>query len=157
MMQLKEVLKTKGGQPVTVPTTATVADAIHAMQEHKVGSVMVPNADGSPAGIFTERDVLKLCAEGRTDFAKMSIRPCMTCDIITGKPGDTVSEVLVIMTARRFRHMPVVEEDGKMVGVVSIGDLVKAKLEETAVEAQALREYITGDHHGGSRHLNDER
>ncbi len=66
----------------------------------------------------------------------------MTCEMTTGKPGDTVSEVLTVMTAKRFRHMPVVE-DGKMVGVVSIGDLVKAKLEETAREAQALREYIT--------------
>lgn len=143
MMLLKEILNKKGGQPVTVPATATVADAIRAMHDHKVGSVVVPNADGSPAGIFTERDVLNLCAEGRTDFAKMSIRPCMTCAMTTGKPAETVSEVLVIMTARRFRHMPVVADDGKMVGVVSIGDLVKAKLEETAREAQALREYIT--------------
>ncbi|HRZ52402.1 MAG TPA: CBS domain-containing protein [Candidatus Contendobacter sp.] len=143
MMLLKEILNKKGGQPVTVPASATVADAIRAMHDHKVGSVVVPNADGSPAGIFTERDVLNLCAEGRTDFAKMSIRPCMTCAMTTGKPAETVSEVLVIMTARRFRHMPVVDGDGKMVGVVSIGDLVKAKLEETAREAQALREYIT--------------
>ncbi len=143
MMQLKEILNKKGGQPVTVPATATVADAIQAMTEHKVGSVMVPNADGSPAGIFTERDILRLCAEGRTDFAKMSIRPCMTCEMTTGKPGDTVSEVLIVMTAKRFRHMPVVNDEGKMIGVVSIGDLVKAKLEETAQEAQALREYIT--------------
>ena len=143
MMLLKEILNKKGGQPVTVPATATVADANRAMHDHKVGSVVVPNADGSPAGIFTERDVLNLCAEGRTDFAKMSIRPCMTCAMTTGKPAETVSEVLVIMTARRFRHMPVVADDGKMVGVVSIGDLVKAKLEETAREAQALREYIT--------------
>jgi CBS domain-containing protein len=142
MMLLKDILKNKGGQPVTVPSTATVADAIRAMNDHKVGSVMIPNADGSPAGIFTERDVLNLCVEGRTDFAKMSIRPCMTCDIITGKLDDKVSDVLGIMTAKRFRHMPVVE-DGIMVGVVSIGDLVKAKLEETAVEAQNLREYIT--------------
>jgi CBS domain-containing protein len=143
MMQLKEILNKKGGQPVTVSATATVADAIQAMTEHRVGSVMVPNADGSPAGIFTERDVLRLCAEGRTDFAKMSIRPCMTCEMTTGKPGDTVSEVLIVMTAKRFRHMPVVNDEGKMIGVVSIGDLVKAKLEETAQEAQALREYIT--------------
>ncbi len=142
MMQLKEILKKKGGQPVTVPATATVADAIRAMTEYRVGSVIVPNADGSPAGIFTERDVLKLCAEGRTDFAKMSIRPYMTCDMTMGKPSDAVSEVLAIMTTKRFRHMPVVE-DGKMVGVVSIGDLVKAKLEETAFEAKVLREYIT--------------
>lgn len=141
MMKLKEVLESKGGKPVTVPTTATVADAIRAMSDHRVGSVMVPYADGSPAGIFTERDVLHLCAGGRTDFANMSIRPCMVCDITTGQLSDTVSETLVTMTAKRFRHMPVVE-NGKLVGVVSIGDLVKAKLEETAQEAQALREYI---------------
>lgn len=141
MMQLKEVLKNKGGLPVTLPATATVADAICAMSDHKVGSVIVPNADGSPAGIFTERDVLKLCAEGRTDFARMSIRPCMTCDMTTGQPGDTVNEVLAIMTAKRFRHLPVVD-DGKMVGMVSIGDLVKAKLDETAQEAKTLRDYI---------------
>lgn len=142
MMQLKAVLKNKGGQPVTVPTTATVADAIRAMSEHRVGSVMVPYDDGTPAGIFTERDVLRLCAEGRTDFASMPIRPCMTCDITTSQPSDTVSETLATMTTKRFRHIPVVE-DGKLIGVVSIGDLVKAKLEETAQEAQALREYIT--------------
>lgn len=142
MMQLKEILKKKGGQPVTVPSTATVADAIRAMKDHRVGSVMVPNADGSPAGIFTERDVLNLCADGLTDFARMSIRPYMTCDMTTGKLDDTVSEALSVMTVKRFRHLPVIEE-GKMVGVVSIGDLVKAKLEETALEAKVLREYIT--------------
>jgi CBS domain-containing protein len=142
MMLLKDILKNKGGQPVTVPPTATVADAIRAMNDHKVGSVVIPNMDGSPAGIFTERDVLDLCAEGRTDFARMTIPPCMTCDIIAGNLDDKVGDVLAIMTAKRFRHMPVVE-NGKMVGVVSIGDLVKAKLEETAVEAQNLREYIT--------------
>ncbi len=143
MMQLKEILNKKGGQPVTVPATATVADAIRAMNDHKVGSVMMPNADGSPAGIFTERDVLKLCAEGRTDFAKMSIRPCMTCDMTTGKPSDTVSEVLAIMTTKRFRHMPVVDDDGKLVGVVSIGDLVKAKLEEYQGEIETLLTQVT--------------
>ena len=63
--------------------------------------------------------MLRLCAEGRTDFANMSIRPCMTCDITTGQPGDTVSETLSTMTAKRFRHMPVVE-NGKLVGVVSL-------------------------------------
>jgi len=142
MMQLKEILKKKGGQPVTVPATATVADAIRAMKENRVGSVMIPNADGSPAGIFTERDVLNLCADGLTDFARMSIRPYMTCDITTSKLEDTISEALAVMTAKRFRHLPVIE-GYVMVGVVSIGDLVKAKLEETALEAKVLREYIT--------------
>lgn len=143
MKKLKDILQNKGAQAVTVSTTAKVADAIRAMTEHKVGSVIVPNVDGSPAGIFTERDVLNLCAEGRTDFANMGIRPCLSCEMIVGKPSHSVSETLVTMTNKRFRHMPVVDEGGKMIGVVSIGDLVKAKLDETAQEAQALREYIT--------------
>lgn len=141
MMSLKMILQKKGGEPVAVPPTATVADAIRAMHENRVGSVIVSNKDGTPAGIFTERDVLTLCAEGRTDFANMSIRPCMVCDMTIGHPGDSVREVLAVMTIKRFRHMPVVEEE-KMVGVVSIGDLVKAQLDELAEEARALREYI---------------
>ena len=141
-MQLKEVLKNKGGQPVTMPVTATVADAVRTMSGHRVGSVMVLDADGAPAGIFTERDILRLCAEGKTQFEGMAIRDHMTTAMRTGEPHDTVSETLIAMTAERFRHMPVVV-DGKLIGLVSIGDLVKAKLEETAQEAQALREYIT--------------
>ena len=102
---------------------------------------MVLAATGEPVGILTERDVLRLCAAGQTDFAQLPLSGCMTSEMTVGKPSDTVSEVLAIMTSKRFRHLPVVE-DGKMVGVVSIGDLVKAKLEETAIEAQTLREYI---------------
>ena len=142
MMQLKQVLKNKQGQPVTLPETATVATAIQTMSQHRVGSVMMQANSGEPIGILTERDILRLCAEGKTQFGALLVKDCMTTDIISANPGDTVSEVLATMTAKRFRHMPVVE-DGKMVGVVSIGDLVKAKLEETAIEAQALRDYIT--------------
>ncbi len=142
MMQLKQVLKNKQGQPVTLPETATVATAIQTMSQHRVGSVMMQADSGEPIGILTERDILRLCAEGKTQFDALLVKDCMTTDIISANPGDTVSEVLATMTTKRFRHMPVVE-DGKMVGVVSIGDLVKAKLEETAIEAQALRDYIT--------------
>ena len=143
MMQLKEILKIKGGQPVTVPSTATVADAIRAMKEFRVGSVIVPNADGSPAGIFTERDVLNLCADGLTDFARMSIRPYMTCDMTTGKLDETISEALSVMTAKRFRHLPVIEE-GRVIGVVSIGDLVKEIIKDQQFVIEELRRYVSG-------------
>jgi len=135
------LLQRKGAAVHSVPPHVTVFEAVAEMNRLRIGAIVILD-QGRLAGIFTERDVLKLCAEVRTDFAKMSIRPYMTCDMTTGKPSDTVSEVLAIMTTKRFRHMPVVE-DGKMVGVVSIGDLVKAKLEETAFEAKVLREYIT--------------
>lgn len=141
MMQLKDVLKNKKGEPVTVLETSTVAFAIRTMHAKWVGSVMVQGADGGPVGILTERDILRLYAEGAGDFESIAVKDWMTTDMHIGKPSDTVSEVLSVMTAKRFRHMPVME-DGKMVGVVSIGDLVKAKLEEASVEAQNLREYI---------------
>jgi CBS domain-containing protein len=142
MMELKEILKKKGDKPVIVPEASTVASAIRTMNEHRVGSVMVQGPGGEPIGILTERDVVRLYAEGESDFETMLIKDWMTTEMTIGQPSDTVSEVLAIMTVKRFRHLPVVE-DGKMVGVVSIGDLVKAKLEETAFEAKVLREYIT--------------
>lgn len=142
MLQLKEVLSKKGGQPVIVPEASTVASAIRTMNEHRVGSVMVQAPSGEPMGILTERDVVRLYAEGESDFETMLIKDWMTTEMKVGKPDDTVSEVLALMTVKRFRHLPVVE-GGKMVGVVSIGDLVKAQLDETALEAQLLREYIT--------------
>ncbi|HRD66478.1 MAG TPA: CBS domain-containing protein [Candidatus Competibacter sp.] len=142
MMQLKEILKNKGGLPVIVPEASTVASAIRTMNQHRVGSVMVQGPGGEPIGILTERDMIRLYAEGESDFETMLVKDWMTTEMTIGKPSDTVSEVLAIMTVKRFRHLPVVD-DGKMVGVVSIGDLVKAKLEETAFEAKVLREYIT--------------
>ena len=142
MLYLKEILKSKGGQPVIVPEASTVASAIRTMNKYHVGSVMVQNESGEPIGILTERDVIRLYAEGETDFETMLIQDWMTTDMTVGQPNDPVSEVLAIMTVKRFRHLPVVEET-RMVGVVSIGDLVKAQLEEIAFEAKVLREYIS--------------
>ncbi|MFZ1492947.1 MAG: CBS domain-containing protein [Candidatus Competibacter denitrificans] len=142
MLQLKEILKNKGGQPVTVPEASTVGSAIRTMNEHRVGSVMVQGLDGEPIGILTERDVVRLYAQGEGDFETMLVKDWMTTDITTGQPDDSVSEILAIMTVRRFRHLPVIEET-RMVGVISLGDLVKAQLEEIAFEAKVLREYIS--------------
>ncbi|MER2527384.1 MAG: CBS domain-containing protein [Candidatus Competibacter denitrificans] len=142
MLQLKEILKNKGGQPVTVPEASTVGSAIRTMNEHRVGSVMVQSPDGEPIGILTERDVVRLYAQGEGDFETMLVKDWMTTDMTTGQPDDSVSEILAIMTVKRFRHLPVIEET-RMVGVISLGDLVKAQLEEIAFEAKVLREYIS--------------
>ena len=142
MLRLKEILTNKGGRPVTVPEDSTVGSAIRLMNEHRVGSVMVQGSSGEPIGILTERDLVRLYAQGESDFETMLVKDWMTTDMTTGQPDDSVSEVLAIMTVKRFRHLPVVEET-RMVGVVSIGDLVKAQLEEIAFEAKVLREYIS--------------
>jgi CBS domain-containing protein len=140
-MKLKDVLETKGHRVVTVSAKSSVADAIRVMHTEKVGAVMVPDAEGCPVGIFTERDVVRLHAEGERDFDTLAVEARMTCSLVVGRLSMPVDEALGLMTERRFRHLPVVE-DGKLLGLVSIGDLVKVKLSETADEAQALRAYI---------------
>ncbi len=142
MMQLKQLLEKKSAGAVTVAASVSVGAAIQTMHKRRVGSVVIQADSGMPIGILTERDIMCLCAEGKTDFENMSLEDCMTTELVVGKPEDKVTEVLGIMTMKRFRHMPVVK-DGQLVGLVSIGDLVKATLEETMQEAEALRNYIT--------------
>jgi CBS domain-containing protein len=140
-MKLKDVLAAKGHRVVTVLAKSSIADAIRAMHAEKVGAVMVPDAEGCPVGIFTERDVVRLYAGGERDFDTLALEARMTCSVVVGRLSMSVDEALGLMTERRFRHLPVVE-DGKLLGLVSIGDLVKVKLGEAAEEAQALRAYI---------------
>jgi CBS domain-containing protein len=140
-MKLKEILETKGRRVVTVSARSSIADAIRAMHAEKVGAVMVPDAEGCPVGIFTERDVVRLHAGGERDFDTLAVGSRMTCSLVVGRLSMPVDEALGLMSERRFRHLPVVE-DGKLLGLVSIGDLVKVKLGEAAEETQALRAYI---------------
>lgn len=140
-MKLSEILERKGKIAVTVAESANLVLAIEIMHQHRVGAVIVPSASGEPIGILSERDIVRYYAEGKRDFEIMSVKDYMTTDVIMGNPKDTVDDVMAVMTQKRFRHMPVVE-NGKIVGVVSMGDLVKSKLAETTQEAQALREYI---------------
>jgi len=141
-MDLKDVLAAKGRRVVTVSAKSSVADAVRTMHAEKVGSVLVPDAEGCPVGIFTERDVIRLYADGDRDFDALAVEARMTCTVMLGRLSMPVDEALGLMTAHRFRHLPVVEQ-GKLLGMVSIGDLVKIKLDETAQEAQALRAYIS--------------
>ena len=140
-MNLKDVLAAKGRRVVTVSGKSSVADAIRTMHAEKVGAVLVPDAEACPVGIFTERDVVRMFASGDRDFDNLAVEARMTCSIVVGRLAMSVDEALGLMTERRFRHLPVIE-NGKLLGMVSIGDLVKIRLEETAQEAQALRAYI---------------
>ncbi len=140
-MKLEDVLAAKGRRVVSVSAKSSIADAIRTMHAEKVGAVLVPDAEGCPVGIFTERDAVRLYAEGDRDFDGLTVATRMTCSLVVGRLSMTVDEALGLMTERRFRHLPVVE-DGRLLGLVSIGDLVKLKLEEAAQEAQALRAYI---------------
>lgn len=140
-MTLSEVLAAKGRRVITVSARSSVADAIRTMHAEQVGSVVVPDSGACPVGIFTERDVLRMYAEGDRDFDALPVESRMTCSVMFGRLSMPVDEALGLMTQHRFRHLPVVE-DGKLLGVVSIGDLVKAVIEDQQLELAQLQRYI---------------
>jgi CBS domain-containing protein len=140
-MKLGDILALKGSGTITVVSKSSVGDAIRVMSQKRVGSVLVADDGETPEGIFTERDVLNLMADQGQGAVEVRVAEVMTRDLLTATPATTVDETLAMITARRCRHIPVLE-DGRLVGMVSIGDLVKAKLEEAEHEVESLREYI---------------
>lgn len=119
----------------------SVADAIELMATKRIGALPVEDADASVAGIFSERDVIYSLQVHGADALRMKVRDVMTAPVITVTPQDKVLHALGLMTRRRIRHLPVLE-DGRMVGFISIGDLVKHRLDAIEAEADAMRSYI---------------
>jgi CBS domain-containing protein len=141
MNRLAEILEDKGGEVYEIDGDATVFEAVQRMVELNVGSLLVKDA-GDVVGIVTERDYLRrVTLEGRTDH-DTSVREIMSSPLIVVTPDTTVDECMALMTDRRVRHLPVVE-DGDVVGMVSIGDLVKFKSQQQSFEIQYLTTYIT--------------
>ena len=143
-MQVHQILKSKGDDGVvTVPPGTSVADAARLLSERRIGTVVI-SPDGEVAhGILSERDIVReLAARGAACLTE-AVDAVMTTDLMTCTRGDEADDVLSRMTEGRFRHMPVVE-DGRMVGLVTIGDVVKARLSELAMEKSALEGMIMG-------------
>lgn len=147
-MTLQDILRVKGTSVLKIGPTATLLDVAKKLCEHRCGSLVVmdtPPGGGSPrlVGIITERDILRACAEhsGRLDGTPVS--DYMTKNLITGSPSNTVEYIMGVMTDHRIRHLPIVE-DGELVGLISIGDLVKAHHHQVTVENHYLKSYIQG-------------
>ena len=139
--RLYEILQEKGGEVLEIDADASVFAAVQLMVEKNVGSLLV-TVSGDIAGIVTERDYLRrVTLEGRTD-RETPVREIMSSPLIVASPQTTVDECMALMTDRRIRHVPVVDE-GRVVGVVSIGDLVKFKSKLQTFEIQFLNDYIT--------------
>jgi CBS domain-containing protein len=140
MKSLAEILEGKGGEVLEIDADATVLDAVRTMVEMNVGSLLV-TAGGEITGIVTERDYLRrVTLEGRTEDAP--VREIMSSPIVVATGETTVDECMALMTDRRIRHVPVVDGDS-VIGLVSIGDLVKFKSQEQTFEIQFLTNYIT--------------
>jgi CBS domain-containing protein len=137
------VLARKGREVVTVRPDAAVAAAIGALAEHGIGAVVV-SADGRAVdGILSERDVVRRLAALGHDGLDRPVADLMQREVVTCAPDTTLEEVMRTMTDGRFRHLPVVE-GGALAGIVSIGDVVKSRLDELEVQAEALEGYVTG-------------
>jgi CBS domain-containing protein len=141
-MKIRTLLQEKGYEVVTVPPSFPLREAMALLVKHNIGSVVVAQ-DGVVKGILTERDVLRLAARDPSGMAPLKVEEVMTRDVVVGLPDDTVDYVMEIMSRNRIRHLPVVE-DGWMVGILSIGDVVNALRQKVEVENRYMRDYIQG-------------
>lgn len=143
-MTIGAILKDKGGEVVSLPSTATVREAVALLAERRIGAVPVVDANGDGgevAGIFSERDVTYCLAREGAAALDRTLAEVMTTPVQTVGAGDAVIGALSLMTKRRIRHLPVVE-DGAIVGFISIGDLVKYRIDRIEADAAAMRDYI---------------
>jgi len=142
-MRISDILRTKGSEVFTIAEDASIGDAVAELARHGVGALVVSSDGRTPNGILSERDVVRyLAAEGDTDLGR-SVGDLMTTVVRTCEPTATLDETLAEMTDKRFRHLPVVE-DGALCGIVSIGDVVKLRLDELEHETDHLQTYISG-------------
>ncbi len=140
-MKVIKILQSKGADVFAVSAAMTVKDAVDVLGEKNIGAVIVKDAAGKVTGILSERDVVRrIRSDGPSILAK-SVADCMTASPITCGPEAELDDILAKMTERRIRHLPVVE-NGRLIGVISIGDVVKIKIDNAEREAAALREYI---------------
>jgi CBS domain-containing protein len=145
-MTVKTILSRKGDDVVTIEPTATLGDAVKMLDMHRIGAVVITGANQQILGILSERDVVRTLSHnvrvaGGCQLCDEPVEKVMTRQVATCKQTDTVYELMERMTGGKFRHVPVVE-GGRLVGIVSIGDVVKYRLDEMASESSALREYI---------------
>ena len=139
-MFVSDILAEKGSLVFSARPQATVAQVAGQLSTHRIGSVLVLQ-DNEVVGVISERDVVRAMAQHGAAALTMEVRRIMTTDVVTCDPDDTIEHVMVTMTRGRFRHLPVMRH-GELLGLVSIGDVVKARLTETQVEADALKAYI---------------
>jgi CBS domain-containing protein len=139
------VLDRKGRDVATIRPDATLSDAAQRLTEHGIGALVVSEDDVHVAGILSERDIVRRVAREGTAALDRSVGTAMTSPVTTCTPGTAVDELYRVLTEQRIRHVPVVEA-GRLVGIVSIGDLVKWRMEELSDEAHHLQDYVRGSY-----------
>ncbi|MDE2133266.1 MAG: CBS domain-containing protein [Alphaproteobacteria bacterium] len=141
-MQVIQILRVKGREVVTLMSDATLSEATRLLARKRIGALMVKDRNGALAGILSERDVVRALAAESVSALARPVSAYMTRDVATCTELDTVEELMEMMTQGRFRHVPVLDGNDQLCGLVSIGDVVKTHIEETTREAASLRQYI---------------
>lgn len=140
-MTVKAILEAKGHAVVTLGPNAKLAEAIQLLAERRIGALVITNGDRKIVGILSERDVVRVVAKEGATALELPVRAVMTPKVKICNANHTVNEVMEIMTNGRFRHLPV-EKDGLLDGIISIGDVVKRRIETVEREAEQIKAYI---------------
>lgn len=140
-MRISDILRSKGTEVVTVTQTTTVTGLLAEMAVRNIGAMVVVGPDGVVVGIVSERDIVRRLQSDGPELLRMPVSDIMSSVVISCGPGDAVDDLAALMTHNRIRHVPVLD-DGRLAGIVSIGDVVKNRLEELQSESQQLQAYI---------------
>ncbi len=141
-MNVRSILDQKGSEVATVGVHETLGGAAALLRDRGIGALVVTSDDRQIAGILSERDVVRAVASHGASGLGRSVGSVMTSEVITCVPLDTVDQLMVVMTDRRIRHVPVVDVADRLIGIVSIGDVVMARLRELDIDNIALKEYL---------------
>lgn len=141
-MTIQAILLSKGVTVHSIKPDANLTDAVALLRQHRIGAVLVIENGTLITGVVSERDVVRALGSHGPSALDMPVHSVMTAPVITCHPDDTVASAMSLMTTRRIRHLPVID-DGRLIGMVSIGDLVKRRIEESEREAAALKDYIS--------------
>jgi CBS domain-containing protein len=143
-MNVQSILGGKGTEVATIGQTESLGAAVRALGERKIGALVVSGDGRAIEGIISERDIVRAAASGGAESLDASVGSVMSTDVVTCAADDGVDQLMSLMTARRIRHLPVVDDQGHLAGIISIGDVVKARLTELEHENEKLAQYITG-------------
>ena len=142
-MKISDVLHRKGSLVATVRPTATINSALQELADHNIGALMVTDTEGTIVGIVSERDIVRALPQRGPDVLNAEVSELMTYPVVTANPHTDVVEAMRAMTDKRVRHLPVLD-NGELVGIVSIGDIVKNRVDELQATTDQLTHYITG-------------
>jgi len=142
-MILREILQAKGTVVHTIDASASLEDVVQKLVHFNCGSLVVHDSRGSSrmVGIITERDILRACATHKAALAELRVADTMTADVVIGSPNDSIEDTMGLMTNKRIRHLPVIEDD-ELLGLVSIGDIVKTQHDRLTMENHYLKNYL---------------